>query len=371
MKKKWYEMNLKEIQERLAEIKEEVETRSGEELDALKVEVKNLQERKKELETIEERKKVAAGLNNGSIKPDAVKEQVRREQVIPQAEYRQAFWKTMVGKELSAEERAAYSTLTAANAVVPEELQSDIITKAKEYAPVLGEITLLNVPGGVRFAVEGDTEEAQTHKELATITAATDSAIEVTLSAYEVTKLIQISATVRNMSMPQFENWLTSQLAERIAMKIEKLIFKGSGTTEAQGIMTVKSTGDFTDITSANIFALVGGLKSGYARNAKFACNRKTFFTKILPLQDKSKNDLVVLDNGTYRLIGSPVMFTDTMDDNDLLYGDFSKYVANMAAPQNVVSQFDIDTNSYKYLGVAQFDGKVALAEAFVSIQSA
>lgn len=368
MKKKIAEMNLQEIEERLAEIEKEIETRSGDELTALQKEVKELQERKAELIAMEERARVAADLNGGRILPDRVRENSRREPE-KKVSYREAFWKVMTGQELSAEERAAYSTLSNANAVVPEELQADIITKAKEYAPILNEVTLLNVPGGVRFAVEGDTDEAQTHTELAAITAAKDSMIEVTLSAYEITKLIQVSATVKNMAMPQFESWLTSQLAERIAMKLENLVFNGSGTSEAQGILTAKTTADSKTITAENIFALIGELKSGYARNAKFVMNRKTFFTKVLPLQDKAKNDLVVWDNSVYRILGFEVMWTDSLKDDVVLLGDFRKYVANLSAPQSVISQFDINTNSYKYLGVAQFDGKVALAEAFVLIK--
>lgn len=368
MRKKIAEMNLQEIEERFAEIEKEIETRSGDELTALQKEVKELQERKAELIAMEERARVAADLNGGRILPDRVRENSRREPE-KKVSYRAAFWKVMTGQELSAEERAAYSTLSNANAVVPEELQSDIITKAKEYAPILNEVTLLNVPGGVRFAVEGDTDEAQTHTELAAITAAKDSMIEVTLSAYEITKLIQVSATVKNMAMPQFESWLTSQLAERIAMKIENLVFNGSGTSEAQGILTAKTTADSKTITAENIFALIGALKSGYARNAKFVMNRKTFFTKVLPLQDKAKNDLVVWDNSVYRILGFEVMWTDSLKDDVVLLGDFRKYVANLSAPQRVISQFDINTNSYKYLGVAQFDGKVALAEAFVLIK--
>lgn len=368
MNKKIAEMNLQEIEERLAEIAKEIETRSGDELAALQKEVKELQERKAELIAMEERARVAADLNGGRILPDRVRENSRREPE-KKVSYRAAFWKVMTGQELSVEERAAYSTLSNANAVVPEELQADIITRAREYAPILNEVTLLNVPGGVRFAVEGDTDEAKTHTELAVITAAKDSMIEVTLSAYEIAKLIQVSATVKNMAMPQFESWLTSQLAERIAMKLENLVFNGSGTSEAQGILTVKTTADSKTITAENIFALIGELKSGYARNAKFVMNRKTFFTKVLPLQDKAKNDLVVWDNSVYRILGFEVMWTDSLKDDVVLLGDFRKYVANLSAPQRVISQFDIDTNSYKYLGVAQFDGKVALEEAFVLIK--
>jgi hypothetical protein len=41
-----------------------------------------------------------------------------------------------------------------------------------------------------------------------------------------------------------------------------------------------------------------------------------------------------------------------------------------MAEGQNVKSQYDINTNSYKYLGVTEFDGKPAIAEAFVKIEA-
>ena len=70
------------------------------------------------------------------------------------------------------------------------------------------------------------------------------------------------------------------------------------------------------------------------------------------------------------RLLGAEVLWTDSVADGDVIFGDFKKYVANLASPQQVVSQFDINTNSYKYLGAAEFDGKVALAEAFVTIQA-
>ena len=365
------EMNLEQITERKAELEIEIRSaESKESLEGMEEKINAINTRIAELKEFETRKAHAEALQNNVVVPDKTIEETRKEEG-KMVDYRTAFLKTMLGKELDVEERAAYSTLTNAGAAVPEELQADIISKAKEYAPILNEITLLNVQGGVKFAVEGTTDAAGKHTELATITAASDSIVEVVLSAYEITKLIQISATVKNMSLAQFESWLTSTLAESIAMKLENLVFNGSGVGEATGILTVKSTGDLTSITTENIFALVGKLKSGYARNAKWAINRKTFFTTVLPLQDMGKNDLVVFDNGKYRLLGAEVLWTDSVADGDVIFGDFKKYVANLASPQQVVSQFDINTNSYKYLGAAEFDGKVALAEAFVTIQGA
>ena len=370
------DMTLEDVTKRLAELEEEVrETQDVELVNKAIEEKKALLERKAELEDLEKRQAEAEALNNDEVEPDKVVENSneKRGKEMDKKEFRTLWLKNLMGT-LTEEERAAYSTIANADALIPEEMQADIITKAKEYAPILEEVTLLNVNGAVKFAVEGDNAAADVHTELATINAKSDSMVEVVLSAYELTKLIQISAAVKSMSVASFESWLINQLAEAIAMKAENLIFNGTGSGQAQGILTVKSTPDYTSITAANVLGLIGSLKSGYARNGKIAVNRKTFFTKLLSLELSVNNEVVKVATGEatgeYRILGADVLFTDSVADDVVIYGDFRKYVANFAAPQNVVSQFDINTNSYKYLGAAVFDGKVALAEAFKTIQA-
>jgi len=370
-------MTLEEVVARLAELEEEV--RNSEDVEAVNKateEKRALLERKAELEALEQRKADAEALNNGSVEPDKIveKHEERKEEKV--MEYRNLWLKNLQGT-LNEEERAAYSTLANADAIVPEEIQADIISKAKEYAPILNDVTLLNVNGAVKFAVEGDNASAAKHTELATINAASDSMVEVVLSAFEIAKLIQISASVKSMALPTFEAWLVSSLAEAIAIKLENLVFNGSGTGEATGILTTVTEADAVanTISADNILKLIGSLKSGYARNGKLVVNRKTFFTQILALQLSVNNEVVKVATGEatgeYRVLGVDVRFTDSISDGVVIYGDFRKYVANLASPQQVVSQFDIDTNSYKYLGAAVFDGKVALAEAFKTIQPA
>jgi HK97 family phage major capsid protein len=370
-------MTLEEVVARLSELEEEV--RNSEDVEAVNKateEKRALLERKAELEALEQRKADAEALNNGSAEPDKIveKHEERKEEKV--MEYRNLWLKNLQGT-LNEEERAAYSTLANADAIVPEEIQADIISKAKEYAPILNDVTLLNVNGAVKFAVEGDNASAAKHTELATITAASDSMVEVVLSAFEITKLIQISASVKSMALPTFEAWLVASLAEAIAIKLENLVFNGSGTGEATGILTTVTEADAVanTISADNILKLIGSLKSGYARNGKLVVNRKTFFTQILALQLSVNNEVVKVATGEatgeYRVLGVDVRFTDSISDGVVIYGDFRKYVANLASPQQVVSQFDIDTNSYKYLGAAVFDGKVALAEAFKTIQPA
>ena len=51
--------------------------------------------------------------------------------------------------------------------------------------------------------------------------------------------------------------------------------------------------------------------------------------------------------------------------------GDFKKIVGNLSEDIVVKSDFDIDTNSNKFLGVALFDSKVADSDAFVKLAKA
>ena len=78
------EMNLEEVEARLAEISEEIETRSGEELDQIKAEVVELEARKAELKDLEKRTADAEALTNEEVEADAVVEEHTVE--IPQEE---------------------------------------------------------------------------------------------------------------------------------------------------------------------------------------------------------------------------------------------------------------------------------------------
>ncbi len=59
------DMNLEEVEKRLAEISEGLEERSAEELEAIKTEIEELKARKTELEEIEARNAAAKALEEG------------------------------------------------------------------------------------------------------------------------------------------------------------------------------------------------------------------------------------------------------------------------------------------------------------------
>lgn len=294
--------------------------------------------------------------------------------------YKNAYLKKLQGIELDDVEMRAYTSAGASGgAAIPAPLAEEIITKVKQLAPMLSEITLLQVSGNISFAVEGARAGAAIHTENAAISAEADTLIKVTLSSYEITKLIQVSKTVSTMSINAFETWIVDILAEDIARKIENQIINGTGSDMATGIEKANTWGATNSVTvakaasttAANVQALIGLLPGGYDRNAKFVMKKSTLFTEFLPLQDNSKSNIVTREGNQYFVYGYPVLLSDEVTDKEAYFGDFKKMVGNLSEDITIESGFDINTNSFKYLGCAMFDCKPALGEAFVKLVKA
>lgn len=369
------------VERRMAEIRG-IDLDSVSDFAELDKEIDALNERARDLEDIEKRKhemrnKINSGIipSNPINKPIEERVSITKESYLSSQEYRSGFLKRLLGRETTIEERNAL-TMAGVEPIIPTVLQNEIMTKAKEYAPILNDITLLNVNGNIKFAIEGISKEASDHAENEEMEAEEDTLVEVALSTHEITKLIKISSSVKSMSIPAFETWLVNSLAESVAMRIEKLIFKGSGNNQAKGINSIEWVNSENAVeievdknTTANdIYKLFGLLADSYARDAKVYCSRQTLFQDLLTLQDKSKNDLVVREGGTYYLLGTKIELTSSIDLHELILGAPKKYAGNMPEEIAVRNQYDIDSNSYKYLGVAQFDGKPGIEEAFVKL---
>lgn len=384
-------MRIKEIEARLAAIKQEIETRGADmtaaEIDALEQETSQLTEERAGLIAAAEKRNgildniaKGAGIVSRSFQQMGTDDNSDPEDPFGTPEYRSAWLKNIRRLPLNDAERRAFSNATGAGAeVIPTQTANEIISKVKKLAPMLNEVTLLHVKGAVKFAIEGANNDAAIHKDNAAITPAADTLTTVSLSGYETVKLVQISDTVMTMSITAFESWIVDMLAEAIARKVEDLLINGTGSSQPKGIdkantwddtnsVTVTKTGS---LTAANVQALIGLLPSGYDRNGKFVMNKKTLFTDFMPLQDNSKNNIVTVQNNAYFVYGYPVLTSDYVADHEAFLGDYKKVCANLAENIGVKSAYDIDTNSYKYSGIAIFDCAPAIGEAIVKLVKA
>lgn len=384
-------MRIKEIEARLAAIKQEIDTRGAEikaeELEALEKETKELTEERAGLIAAAEKRNgildviaKGAGVAVRSFEQKTTEEESAPDDPFGTPEYRSAWLKQLRRLPLNDAEKRAYSNATGAGAeVIPTQTANEIISKVKKLAPMLNEVTLLHVKGAVKFAIEGTNNAAAIHAENANITAAADTLTYVSLSGYEIIKLVQISDTVMTMSISAFESWIVNMLAEAIARKIEDFLINGTGTSQPKGI-DAANTWDATNsvsvaksasLTAANVQALIGLLPSGYDRNGKFVMNKKTLFVDFMPLQDNSKNHIVTVQGNNYFVYGYPVLLSDYVTDHEAFLGDYTKVCANLAENIGVKNAYDINTNSYKYSGIAIFDCIPAIGEAIVKLVKA
>lgn len=383
-------MRIKEIEARLAAIKQEIEERGdamkAEEIDALENETKELtEERAGLIAAAEKRNGILDNIAKGggvSVRSFGKKEESNADPEDPfgTPEYRSAWLKNLRRLPLTDAEKRAYANASGTGAeVVPTQTANEIISKVKKLAPMLNEVTLLHVKGAVKFVVEGTNNDAAIHTENAAITPAADTLTTVTLSGYEIVKLVQISETVMTMSIAAFESWIVDMLAEAIARKVEDFFINGTGTSQPKGIDKANtwgatnsvSVGASASLTAANVQTLIGLLNAGYDRNAKFVMSKRTLFTDFMPLQDTSKNHIVTVQGNSYFVYGYPVLLSDYVKEHEAFLGDFKKVCANLAESINVKNAYDIDTNSYKYSGIAIFDCQPAIGEAFVKLVKA
>lgn len=371
---------VEEINDKLDEISEEVKDADTEEkVEALEEQVSELEEEKRSL--IESAEKRAETLKKVIEKKDAadIKEAAdEREEnnMDNEKTYRSAYFKKLMRKELTEEEQRALSTST--TATIPTETSDKIFEKAIQIVPLLNEIELFHVKGNLKFAVETTRAAAGYHEENSTGINTDTTAVltTVSLGGYEFTKLIQVSASMLNQSIDAFETWLINMLATSIATALENEIVNGTGSGAVKGINAITYVDGTngvqynasTGLTAAEVREAVGYLNGFYDAGAKALMSKKTLFNNFMGLQDKSKTDVVRVEGNNYYVYGYPVILSDKVANGVAFIGNFKKYVGNLSQDIEVKSDFDIDTNSYKYLGVCEFDGEPAAEDAFVKI---
>lgn len=380
------DMTMPDVVERLAAL--DVEVRDSQDVEFVKnatEEKRQLLEKQAFLEDLESRKKTALELEAGKV-PDKIIEvrkeskkmefeKMRPEEIRATEEYKSAFLKRLMGRDLNdIEKRVNEMASTDVAGVIPTVTARDIISKAKQYSPLLSEITLFQIPGNMTIAVEGTNNAAALHSQNTAITPAADTLGSVSLGGYEIVKVLRISATVKNMAIPEFENWLIDYLAEGIAAKVGAYILYGSGSSQPKGIdYSVTWTDNSNAVqwagatpTAAELIELISYLKGGYHKNAKFLMNSKTFWGNIAAIQDNSK--FKILTDDYKRILGYPVLLDDQVNDGDIFFGDCKRIVGNLSAPITVESSAHSGflNNAVDFRGATLFDCDFAFNECFV-----
>lgn len=320
---------------------------------------------------------VIEGLSNNTIQGREVDNMTNKLAALSlqAAEYRTAWLSAMMGNRI---DTRLMQAITSADGAIPTITANEIIRKAEVLSPLLAEIDLMHIAGNVKIAIESKVSVAAKHTENAEASDGDDALTWITLGGYEIIKIVRISATVANMSIDSFEDWLTTQIAEHIAYKCNSYIANGTGTNEPTGISHAREWDNTSSIICAaeyptykEICSLIGLLSSPYHKNAKFFMDAKTWWACIMPHRDdaKFKGAIESDGNGGYRLNGYPVILSDGFAANEVYFGDVKRAIkGNMGDDIKVAADASagFTKNSIVFRGTCIFDCTVAVGEAVV-----
>ncbi len=340
------EKRLKEIETRKAEIRAALEDTSKDidldatnaELDALNAEETNLKKRAA----------MARSLETGKVDPDKVekvpgaddeeeegeedmKEETRTSKMSKEV---RSFLKYMMsgGKETRG------VTLTNGQAVVPEELDNEIITEMREVSDVMNFINLKAVKGNLRVG-NISAIGANKDKDGDEIQSKGGVTGDISFGSYRVSAKIELGVGLDAESIEAFKEIVVSELALALALEIEAQVMVGTGTNEAEGLFTKELPAKQTmSVTAAEfghtkLAALKGLIRQAYGKRASYVVNTKTFHSLIEGMVGADKHP--IYNSDTELLLKKPVIISDEAPEGKILFGYGKRYWYNYnMAPQ-------------------------------------
>lgn len=368
-------MRIDEINTRLAAIQNELETATGEQLTELEKEVKDLtaerQKLQNEAQTRQQlRADIAAGTVTGTIIEHHEEDNKMENRTFTTAseEYRSAFLKNLRREAMTDAEQRAFTFLTTNTAApLPEVMQNRIIDLIGEAHPIVADVFPLNSGTAISIPVAksvkadaGKTAEGAAANELEI------EFTDISLSGEDYTANVKLSYKMMAMAIDAFEDYLITQIAERIGAKLAAGI-----VAKIKEVMNAANKIE-TGITYANLCAGFGELK----RVGKVVVygTRKGIYNKLVGMVDSNKRPIFqnsITEDAAGALLGAIIKFEDAVSDTELLIGDPKKYLQNNVVPIMIERDKDLDNHKVVFSGYTCQEGTLTDDKAFALVAEA
>lgn len=391
-------MTAEQIEARAAEIRQIIETDATADVAALNIEAEGMEQ------AMNEKRSQQGGQGSGvefrgfhflggANFQGQASEEARTGDVFASVEYRNAFYKQLMGQQLTATEKAAFeraqaivkaenrasefNTVTDSAAVVPTQTLNEIVKKARTIGGILPHCRGFNMPSKIAIPVGTPGTKAAWHTEGAAVDTEKNVPASVQFNGYEIIKIFSISAATKSMTVAAFEAYLVDELTACVMETIADAIWNGTGAAQGTGLLagitwgdgnTVAGTGTYSDVVGT-----VGKLQRGYAAGAKWAMNNATLYNRFYGMVDANKRPIFIADpkgEAIGKILGFEVVVDDNLPADTVVFGNYHYMGYNM--PQGIVietsreSSFKSGLIDYRALAVA--DCKPIVSEAFVKL---
>lgn len=372
------EKTVEELMERRDAIIAELDAPEAD-LDALEEEIRaikaELEERKaEEARKAEIRAEVAAGA--GEVVKVFREEETRKENKmygVETLEYRNAWVKNIVGRDLDVEERTA---LTSAGAVIPTMTVNAVWDKLVKPAELLGRVDVTQFPSYVRFPKATTVNAATAQAVGGTITESSDVVGYADLVPNEYVKLLTVGADIDHMAIDAIHDWIVNNLTNSIRYAINKDILVGTGTNSLKGI-TASVSASSTALTAAGVtkkdlMTIMAALGAQYHPGAVWIMTPGLFYGEVM--QITSLNDYIINEGFQYRLFGHDVILMSealVSSKETIFFGDPKAYKVNIFKALEVKPFETATTTNLQFRGATLADGELLDTAAFVRFAKA
>lgn len=389
--------SIADIEKRTAEIGNLINTDPNINIQELNIELEGLKQAK---ENIEERSQ-----GNPQFNPITGMNFNRGTERVPgdvfeSTEYRNAFFKTMLGQKLTVEEERtfkrameivdtekradSFSTTTNSAAILPTHTLNEIIKKARTMGGLISHCRSFNIPSNIVVPIGTPSTKAKWHTEGEKVYSENPSEgiAKVSFAGYEIIKIFSISASSKKMSISAFESYIIEELTNCVMECIADSLVNGTGANQGTGIatgITWNGTNSFTftdKVAYTDFTQMLAKLKRGYSAGAKWAMNNATLYNSVYGIVDTTGRPIFIADPKNENIgyiLGKPVIIDDNIADDTIFLGNFNYLGYNI--PEGIVvetsreSSFKYGVIDYRALAIA--DTKPLVTEAFIKLSKA
>lgn len=390
----------KEIEERLAQIKTELETRAAEltaeELAAFEKEVGELQTERAAIDAAIEKRNtllatIAAGEQVDGAEPTVLRafdkdKDDKGEDKYGTMAYRKAFMKYVTrGAAIPAEYRENQNTKTTdVGAVVPTTILDKIVSKMESVGGIYALVTKTAYKGGVSIP-------KQTLKPVATWVAEGAGSDKqkytggnITFAYHKLRCAVSVSFETDTMSIAAFETLLVNNIVEAMVKALEKAIVAGTGAGQPTGIITSTEYAEIVEVAAQDYDSLVraeAAVPEAYETTAKWCMSKKTLMGYV-GMTDKQGQPIARVNYGVNGkperyLLGREVVLTEhlpnfsTANANDkfAFIFDFANYDLNTNYAIGIKKYEDNDSDDQITKSIMLADGKVVDGNGLVILK--
>lgn len=265
---------------------------------------------------------------------------------------------------------------------IPDIVINRIMDIFGDFTTLYPLVDKIRLNGKGRILLDTDTDEATWIEQTGTIpTGDVGTVTNIDFDGFKVGKVVFIDNSLIQDSIINVDNYVVKKIARALGKALDKAILKGEGAAKKQpeGILTKLSESHKVTLVNPKLSEVLKQIKlidtgDDSVGEIVAVMKRSTYYDKFLDYTinvDASGNVVGKLPNlNSLNLCGLKVVFNQYMDENAVLFGDFTQYTLvereDITIDNSVHVKFAEDQTAFR--GKGRFDGKPVKPDAFVQI---